>query len=178
LAGNVLTVPLGPSDPLRYVRLPGSPETVVEIEGYLAGKGVDRSKWKASNLFSGYRQAAPKEAFEARFVLNEIPKGSYLAIALNGKHGDEGAYAAIRVNGKPVGAPDRSISYKSNAWEYPVPKAESNYTYYIPLTPDMVGAKIDAVVLVLKNGVAEFKPEVWVTAYPMPYEKREILVSR
>jgi hypothetical protein len=178
LAGNVLTVPLGPSDPLRYVRLPGSPERVVEIEGYLAGKAVDRSQWKASNLFSGYRQAAPKEAFEARFVLNEIPKGSYLAIALNGKHGDEGAYAAIRVNGEPVGAPDRSISYKSNAWEYPVPKAESNYTYYIPLTPDMVGAKIDAVVLVLKNGVAEFKPEVWVTAYPMPYEKREILVSR
>ncbi len=171
LAGKVMTLPLNPANPVRYLRLPGSPERVVEIEGYLGGKMVDRSQWRASNLFSTYRQAAPKEAFETSFTLNEIPKGSYLAIALNGKHGDEGAYAAIRVNGKPVGAPDRSLSYKSNAWEYPVPRAESNYTYYIPLTPDMIGAKIDAVVLVLKNGVSEFKPEVWITAYPIPYEK-------
>ncbi len=178
LAGNVLIVPLDRLNPVRYVRLPGSPERVLEIEGFLAGRQVDRSRWRASNLFSTYRLAAPKNSFEASFVLGEIAKGSYLAIALNGKHGDEGAYAAIRVNGMPVGAPDRSLSYKSNAWEYPVPKTESNYTYYVPLTPDMVGAKIDAVVLVLKNGVSEFSPEVWVTAYPIPWEKKEILVNR
>lgn len=178
LAGTVMTLPLDPIKPVRYVRLPGSPERVTEIEGYLAGKLVDRSRWRASNLFSTYRQAAPKEAFEASFVLNEIPAGSYLAIALNGRHGDEGAYAAVRVNGKPVGAPDRSLSYKSNAWEYPVPRAESNYTYYVPLTADMIGARIDAVVLVLKNGVAEFNPEVWVTAYPVPFEKKELVIGR
>jgi hypothetical protein len=177
LAGPVLTVPLDAAKPVRYVRLPGSPERVVEIEGFRNGQPVDRSLWRASNLFSPYRQVTPKEAFEVSFVLKQIPSGSYLAIALNGKHGDEGAYAAIRVNGKPVGAPDRSLSYKSNAWEYPVPRTESNYTYYIPLTPDMVGAKIDAVVLVLKNGVSEFKPEVWVTAYPVPYEKIEMILK-
>lgn len=178
LAGKVMTLPLDPAKPVRFIRLPGSPERVIEIEGYMAGKPVDRSRWRASNLFSTYRQAAPKEAFETSFVLTEIPKGSYLAIALNGKHGDEGAYAAIRVNGKPVGAPDRSISYKSNAWEYPVPRIESNYTYYVPLTQDMIGARIEAVVLVLKNGVSEFNPDVWITCYPIPYEKKEILVSR
>jgi hypothetical protein len=171
LADRKMILPLDPLNPIRYVRLPGSPEKVLEIEGFLAGKQVDRSKWRASNLFSPYHQVTPKEAFETSFVLNEIPKGSYLAIALNGKHGDEGAYAAIRVNGKPVGAPDRSLSYKSNAWEYPVPPAESNYTYYVPLTPDMVGAEIDAVILVMKNGLSEFKPEVWITAYPIPYQK-------
>ncbi len=174
LAGKEMTLPLNPLKPIRYVRLPGSPEKVLEIEGYLAGKLVDRSRWRASNLFSQYRQVTPKEAFETSFTLNEIPKGSYLAIALNGKHGDEGAYAAIRVNGKPVGSPDRSISYRSNAWEYPVPTTQSNYTYYIPLTNDMIGARIDADVLVMKNGVSEFKPEVWITAYPIPYEKISI----
>jgi hypothetical protein len=177
LAGKEMTLPLDPSKPIRYVRLPGSPERVNEIEGYLDGKPVDRISWRASNLFSQYRQITPKEAFETSFVLNEIPRGSYLAIALNGKHGDEGAYAAIRVNGKPVGAPDRSLSYKSNAWEYPVPATESNYTYYVPLTPDMAGARIEAVVLVMKNGVSEFKPEVWVTAYPVPYEKIAVEVN-
>jgi len=171
LAGKEMTLPLDPANPILYVRFPGSPERVVEIEGYLNGKIVDRSQWRASNLFSPYRQVTPKAAFETSFVLNEIPKGSYLAIALNGKHGDEGAYAAIRVNGTPVGAPDRSLSYRSNAWEYPVQTIDSNYTYYVPLTADMIGAKIDAVILLMKNGVSEFKPEVWITAYPIPYEK-------
>ncbi len=177
IAGKEMSVILDPAIPVRYVRLPGSPEKVCEIEGYKNGKLVDRSRWRASNLFSQYSMVTPKEAFETSFVLNEIPKGSYLAIALNGKHGNEGAYAAIRVNGKPVGAPDRSLSYRSNAWEYPVQTTESNYTYYVPLTPDMTGAKIDATVLVLKNGVSEFKPEVWITAYPIPYEKASIYLQ-
>jgi hypothetical protein len=171
LAGKEMTLVLDRTNPVRYIRLPGSPERVCEVVGYLDGKQVNRELWRASNLFSPYRSVAAKEAFETSFVLNEVPKGSYLAIALNGKHGDEGAYAAIRVNGKLVGSPDRSLSYRSNAWEYPVSGTDSNYTYYVPLTPDMIGAKIDAVVLVMKNGLSEFKPEVWVTAYPIPYEK-------
>ncbi|MFA6126868.1 MAG: hypothetical protein WC699_06150 [Bacteroidales bacterium] len=176
LAGKEMILPLDGSKPIRYVRLTGSPERLIEIEGYLNGKSVDRTFWKASNLFSPYRQVTPKAAFETSFVLSEIPKGSYLAIALNGKHGDEGAYAAIRVNGQQVGAPDRSLSYRSNTWEYPVQTTDSNYTYYIPLTTDMVGATIDAVVLVMKNGVSEFKSVVWVTAYPVPYEKIELKI--
>ena len=171
LAGKEMTLVLDREYPVRYIRLPGSPERVCEIEGYLEGKQISRELWRASNLFSSYRSVTVKEAFETGFVLNEIPKGSYLAIALNGKHGDEGAYAAIRVNGKLVGSPDRSLSYRSNAWEYPVSGTDSNYTYYIPLTADMIGAKIDAVVLVMKNGISEFKPEVWITAYPVPFEK-------
>jgi len=178
LAGKTLTIPLERSVPIRYIRLPGSPERVCEVEGFLEGKSVNRDGWRASNLFSSYRQAAPKQAFSTSFVLDQIPEGSYLAIALNGKHGDEGAYAAIRVNGKPVGAPDRSLSYRSNAWEYPVQTTDSDYTYYVPLTPEMAGAKIDAVILVLKNGVAEFKPEVWITAYPVPNQSVLLTLER
>jgi hypothetical protein len=118
----------------------------------------------------------PRAAFETSFVLKQIPRGSYLAVALNGKHGDEGVYAAIRVNGKPSGAPDRSLSYRTNSWEYPVQTSDSNYTYYIPLTAEMIGAKIDVVVLLMKNGTSEFKPEAWITAYPVPYETRVLEV--
>jgi len=77
------------------------------------------------------------------------------------------------VNGNPVGAADINLSYRSNKWEYPVPRRDSNYTYYFSVTPDMIGAMIDAVVM--KDGVPEFKPEVWVTAYPIPYEKKEVV---
>lgn len=176
LAGKEMILPLERESPMRYLRFPGSPEKVLEIEGYLNGKPVDRTNWRASNLFSPYRQVSAKAAFESSFVLKEIPKGSYLAVALKGKHGNEGAYAALRVNGKLVGAPDRSLSYRSNTWEYPVAKNESDYTYYFPLTEEMAGAKIAAVVMVMKDGVSEFKPEVWITAYPIPYEKKELLL--
>jgi hypothetical protein len=171
-----MVLPLDPSKPIRYLRFPGSPENVQEIEGYMNGKPVDRTLWRASNLFSPFRKVKAKAAFECNFVLNEVPKGSYLAVALNGRHGIEGAYAALRVNGKPVGAPDRSPSYIINEWERYVQKSESNYTYYFPLTEEMKGAKIDAVIMVLKDGIQEFKPEVWITAYPIPYEKKELVL--
>ena len=174
LAGKAMVLQLDPSMPIRYLRFPSSPEKILEIEGFLNGKAVKRNLWRASNLFSAYRSMTAKAAFEHSFVLNEIPKGSYLAVALNGTHGIEGAYAALRVNGKLVGAPDRSLSYRSNTWEYPVPSDDSNYTYYFPLTEEMKGAKIEVVVMVMKEGIAKFNPEVWITAYPIPYEKKEL----
>ena len=51
-------------------------------------------------------------------------------------------------------------------------KSGSNYTYYIPLSDEMKGAQIDAVVLGLKNGLDNFEPEVWITAYPVPYSEQ------
>jgi len=176
VAGKEMILKLDKSKPIRYLRFPSSPEKILEVEGFLNGKKVKRNLWRASNLFSPYRSMAAKAAFEHSFVLNEIPKGSYLAVALNGMHGIEGAYAALRVNGKLIGAPDRSLSYRSNTWEYPVPSDDSNYTYYFPLTEEMKGSKIDVVVLVMKEGVAKFNPEVWITAYPIPYEKKEIII--
>ena len=177
IAGKEIAIPLDRNNPVRYVRFAGTPERVFEIEGYSNGIKVDRTHWRASDLFSPYMVIAARAAYQSSFVLNEVPKGSYLAVALNGRHGDEGAYAALRVNGIPVGAPDRSLSFRSNAWEYPVRKSESDYTYYFPLTEEMKGAKIDAVVMVMKDGVAEFKPEVWITAYPVPYEKMELILN-
>ncbi len=178
LAGTEMVLDLDPSKPVRYIRFQGTPERITEIDGYLDGSAVDRDKWRASNLFGPYRRVKATEAWECSFSLEEFTPGAYLAIALNERHGVEGAYAAIRVNGKPVGAPDRSVSYPCNQWEYSVRRRESNYTYYVPLQEDMIGAKIEAVVLVMKDGISEFKPEVWVTAYPIPFVKKELVLTR
>ena len=172
VAGKEIVMNLDPKRKLRYVRFNGTPDKIVEIQGYYGGKELNRAKWRASTLFSRFSRVSPRKAWQHTFTLNEIPKGSYLAIALNGEHGIEGAYAAIRVNGEPVGAPDRSVSFPANTWEYPARKRSSNYTYYVPLTEDMKGARIDAVVLGLRNGQDKFKPEVWITAYPVPFSER------
>jgi hypothetical protein len=42
----------------------------------------------------------------------------------------------------------------------------------------MVEKTIDAVVLLMKDGISEFKPEVWITSYPIPFEKKELVLTR
>ncbi|MBA7551383.1 hypothetical protein ES705_43923 [subsurface metagenome] len=178
LAKNTMKIRLDPEKPVRYVRFKGTPDKVIEVNGFLNGKALDRTEWRGSHLYSPYYRIKAEKAWSATTSLNEIPAGAYLAICLEGEHGVEGAYAAIRVDGKPVGAPDRSPSYPVNPWEYPVAKAKSHYTYYVPLTTDMKGKKIDIVVLGMKGGIAEFKPEVWLTCYPAPYAEKELTLNR
>jgi hypothetical protein len=178
LAQNTMKIKLDPEKPVRYMRFRGTPDRVVEVEGFLNGEPLDRSKWRGSHLYSPYYKIKAEHAWSASTILNEVPVGAYLAICLEGEHGIEGAYAAIRVDGLPVGAPDRSPSYPVNPWEYPAIKAKSHYTYYVPLTPNMAGKEIDVVVLGMKGGSAEFKPEVWLTTYPAPYVKKELILNR
>ena len=176
-ADKEIVMHFDPQTKPRYIRFDNTPERMLEIEGFLDGKKLDRSQWRASNLFGRYARNNAQKSWQHSFTLGETPKGSYLAIALNGEHGPEGAYAAIRVNGKPIGAPDRSISYPANSFENPPRERSSNYTYYIPLTDDMKGAKIDAIVLAMRNGTTKFKPEVWVTAYPIPHSEQLLTLT-
>jgi hypothetical protein len=162
--------------PVRYVRIQGAPRRIAEIEGFRDGKKCDRSRWRASNLFFSYDRKQATHAWSSSFTLNDIPKGSYLAVALEGDHGDEGVYAALRLDGIPVGAPDRAVSYPSNTWEYYNEERESHYTYYFPLEKNIAGKVIDVMVLVLEGGKNEFQPEVYLTAYPVPFEKKELIL--
>lgn len=163
---------------VRYLRTVGLPKPVSEVEGYRSGKLLDRKKWRASNPFAPYAKALAKAGWSLSLKLDQPAKGSYLAIALPGRHGVEGAVAALRVDGRAVGAPSRAVSYPANVWEYFVREVDGNYTYYIPVTADMVGKPIDAVTLVLADGVNEIKPEAWITAYPIPQESHELVLER
>lgn len=175
---DVLVARIPGGNAVRYFRVAGVPDPLAEVEGYRGEEPLDRSKWRASNLFAPYRRSPAAAAWSASFTLSEAPRGSYLAIPLAGRHGIEGAFAAIRVDGRPVGAPSRAASYPANVWEAEVRKTDSNYTYYVPVTSDMVGKPIDVVVLVLKDGVNEFHPEAWITAYPVPFESHELVLAR
>lgn len=176
LAKSTMKIKLDPEKPVRYVRFRGTPDKIIEVMGFLNGKALDRSEWRGSQLFSPYSRIKAEAAWSASTIINEIPDGAYLAVCLDGEHGQEGAYAAIRVDGKPVGASDRSHSYPVNPWEYPAIKANSHYTYYIPLTEDMEGKDIDIVVLGMKGGVKKFKPYAYLTCYPKPYKKMELVL--
>lgn len=166
-----------PDEPTRYLRIDDSPDQVAEIEGFRGSIRLGRSKWRASNLFGPYAKAPTVAAWSLSFVLDEAPKGSYLAIPIIGRHGKEGAYAALRINGKSMGAPDRALSFPSNVWEYCNAESDSDYTYYVSVTKEMLNKKIDAVVLILKGGRNDVKPELWITAYQAPFETKELVLT-
>lgn len=167
---DTVTVHITSGNLVRYVRLTPSPDEVAEVNGFSGVQRLDRSHWRGSNLFGVYSASSATAAWAASIRLPEAAKGSYLCIALNGRHGVEGAYAAVRAAGRLIGAPDRSISFLSNTWEYGVHQTDSNYTYFVPITPDMLNKPLDIVTLTLRHGHNDYLPEVWISAYPTPYE--------
>ena len=161
----------------RYFRFNPCPFRLTEAAGYKDGKKLDRSKWRASNLFRTYGNAGCNAvaAWKGRFRIDEAVVGAYLCIAINGHHGQEGAWAALKIDGRYVGCPDRAPSFTANPWEYRTANADRNYTYYIPVTSDMIGKNIEAWALSFEG--KELKPEVWLTAYPIPFKKKSLVLE-
>ena len=178
LAGTTMTIDL--PQPTRYLRFRSFPSQINEIEGFKNGRSIDRSLWKASNLFAypDDRKLACKQVWTSEFTLSEIAPNSYLCVALNGVHGVEGAYVAAKIDGKLTGAPDRAQSYPSNTWEYINSQSDKNYTYYIPLHPEDINKRIEVFILGFEEEFTDFNPEVWIHAYPVPYQKLSLELVR
>ncbi|MGZ5555770.1 MAG: hypothetical protein ACXW3H_08520 [Candidatus Aminicenantales bacterium] len=174
--GTIAVLKTPPDLPVRYLRMSGAPRRLAEVEAFHNGRPLDRSVWRASNLFPAYFHAPAVSAWKLTFKPGEISKNAYLAVALNGTHGNEGACAALRVDGRPVGAPDRAVSFPSNTWEYFNVESDQNYTYYFPLPESTAGKTVDIVVLILRGGTNGVRPEAWLTAYPPPRAARELVL--
>jgi hypothetical protein len=110
--------------------------------------------------------------------VDEITPSSYLCVAVEGKHGREGCYAALRIGGRLTGAPDRAPSYPANPWEYPVRGRDHGYTYFFPLDDSMRGEELEVVVLGMKGGGKDLQPAVWLTARDLPFSAKRITLPR
>jgi hypothetical protein len=176
LAGKKMVISF--PGPVRFLRFRSSADRITEIEGYKDGRPLPREGWRASNLFAHPRALAPLRAWRARITLDEWVKGSVLCIAVEGEHGEEGAYAALKVGDRLVGCPDRAPSYPSNTWEYVNARRDRNYTYYAPVTRELIGESVEVYVLSYGKAEAELRPEVWITAYPPPSEGLDLVLER
>jgi len=163
--------------PARYLRANCVPDKVKEIKGYYNKNALLSNNWRNSYLFDRFANRPAVKAFSLKFKLDQYVEGSYICIPLEGKHGVEGAYAALRSGDKYVGAPRRAVSYPVNAWEYPVARNDSHYTYYIPITKCMIDKPLELVVLALDKANLDFVPSAWVTAYPVPMVKRQLVLT-
>ncbi|WP_372805772.1 hypothetical protein [Pontiella sp.] len=176
--GHEINFIVPPGEKVRYFRTDFVPREVVEIEGYAQKQLLPRDAWRVSYLYDRVANRPPQKAFGLKFTLDEYVEGSYLCVALEGKHGKEGAYAALRVGAGYAGAPTRAPSYPINAWEYPSTVRDSHNTYYIPVTKEMIGKPLEAVVLAFDQENLNFKPAVWITANPMPMVKKRLILTR
>jgi regulation of enolase protein 1 (concanavalin A-like superfamily) len=158
----------------RYLRIAGAINRVTEIRAFNGATELNRSQWRAANLFGAYAAKPAVNAWSLSFTLPEAPEGSYFCVGLEGTHGAEGAYAAARINGVPVGATDRATSFMTGMWETGPEQSSSNYTYYIPVKPSDAGKTVDLVVLGL-SGTTTFTPKAYITA-PTPYTQAVDLV--
>ncbi len=168
---NRIHLPAGTA--VRYVRIPKFACRISEVNAYAGGGALPRESWRASNLFGGFAKMNFRKAWTGTITVPEAVPEGYLCVALNGKHGIEGAYAAIRTaDGRYLGAPDRATSYPSNPWEGASNKRDSNYTYYFPLTPEMIGQKLEVVVLAAAGCDDKLQPIVWQTAPHAPVTEK------
>jgi hypothetical protein len=185
-SGKSMKIDLTSFQSVRYIKLQPAPLRITEVIGYKNGKQVDRSEWRASNLFRPYTKShwrndlifSAQKAWSLKFTLDEIPDGSYLCIAVNGEHGVEGAFAGAKIDGVYTGCPDRAPSFKSNTWEVGVRTSSKNYTYYIPLTKEMKGKIIETFVLGFNKNLSDLQPEVYITAYPAPFVKKVLVITQ
>ena len=176
-AGVDMEVDLTGCGEFRYFRMKQCPLRILEVYGYKDGKKVDRADWRLSNLFANYNHSVDK-VWKSDFVLDEIPDGSYLCVAINGVHGVEGAWASFKIDGEYTGCPDRAPSFSSNPFEYPVRETDRNYTYYLPLNESMRGKKIEAYVMAFEKDKTALRPEIWITNYSDLTANRKLILKK
>ena len=152
----------------RYFRMRNSPERVTEFEAHSGETKLDRKDWRGSNLFAHPDAVPAVKAWSGDVVVDEVTPTSYLCVAVDGEHGIEGCYAALRIDDQVVGAASRAVSYPTNAWEYPVRSRKTGYTYFFPINESHVGKNIEVVLLGMKGGGDQLKPSVWLTARDLP----------
>lgn len=176
MTGSTLSI-YPPSGEWRYFRMRYAPERVSEVEAWKGENLLPRENWRASNFFAHPEAIPADKAWSAKVTVDEITPSSYLCVAVEGEHGVEGCYAAIRIGDRLIGSPDRAASYPSNTWEYPVRQQKTGYTYYFPLDESMVGEELEVVLLGMKDGGSDLKPSVWLTAREIPFTAERVTLS-
>ena len=93
-------------------------------------------------------------------------------------HGVEGAYATLKVNGRYIGASSRATSYPANPWENTTIQSDSNYTYFFKLNENLKDKDMEVFLLAYDEKNLSLRPEVWITAYPIPYERKTLVIHQ
>ena len=150
--------------PVRYFRLPCPMDRIHAIRLLKNGREIALTNPRANNLQAPFEARRPVGFLETGIALpHDLKDGDYLAVAVNGVHGDEGVYCTAEIDGIPVGFPDRAPAYRANMWEYVIRRTDRNYTYYLPLKREHAGKEITVRLLLCDetHPAEELSCDVW-----------------
>jgi hypothetical protein len=152
--GNRMKVTYSIDNAIRYFRMPVPPDRIHKIALIKDGEEIPLSAPHANNLLPLGREVCYTKEATITLTPGDYKDGRYLSVCLEGFHGAEGAYAVLEMDGSYRGAPDRAPSYVANPWEFLAAfsqNCEGFYTYYFPVTADMVGKPITVRILGLDS---------------------------
>lgn len=149
------------NEKIRYFRLPCPPDRIFSVRLFSEDIEIIPVNPYGNNLQMPYGDYTVKFAKHGSVILPSFRKGSRLAVAVNGKHGDEGAWVCVGKNGKLSGCPNRAPEFKGNVWEHRVTEQDENYTYFYPLDSCTEGDKLDITAVFNDGEPKDFNVEVW-----------------
>lgn len=164
--GKIKEVTYSVNDKIRYLRLPKPMDRIYKIALLKDGCEIELTSPRVNNLIPEYKRRITEAAQKAVVTVSEDNwrEGCYLAIALEGEHGKEGAVAVCEVDGRIAACPDRAPSFDSNVWECSALhslNADSFYTYYLPVERDMCGKEITVHVLLSDKDKSNFTTDIY-----------------
>lgn len=117
----------------RYVRIPEPMDRIFSFRVFGKDGEIKPVMPFANNLQSPYSRSQTVFAKKAVLSVPAHDCGDYLAVAVNGRHGEEGVYAVIEYDGKVIPANRRCVAFRTNSWECPTRNCEQNTTYFFDL---------------------------------------------
>lgn len=163
--GKKMTAVYNISNSARYFRLNAPMDRIYSFKAFdKNGNEIKLSSATANNLLMPYSTAGFNSARSIEITVPEnadVDAGAYIAVAFDGIHGREGVYCSAEFNGKPVGFNDRARSFPVNAWEHGAGSSDRGYTYYLTVTPEMLGKKVKLTALFRPVGEGEVISKAW-----------------
>lgn len=128
---------------MRYFRLAEPMDRIYHFRVIKDGKPLDISDAHGNNMQAHYNKRPTKILKSGSLQLPDDCLNAFLAVAVEGEHGEEGVYCCACLDGKYLATNRRAPDYKANIWEHMVCQAKEYTTHYIPIPAEAAGKQIE-----------------------------------
>lgn len=143
-----------PSGKMRYLRIANPVDRIFTIKVFNNGKQIELTNPHLTNLFAHYSFKKTSNVSSATIRLpKDLPLHPYLAVAVEGKTGEEGVNVVAKVDGELIAFPSRAPAYPANVYEWRVKAVDGNYTYFLPIDKSLVGKDVTIIASFVNNAV-------------------------
>ena len=128
---------------MRYFRLAEPMDRIYHFRVLKDGQPVEITNAHGNNMQAPYHMQKTRTLKWGTIQLPEDCRDAFLAVAVEGEHGDEGVYCCALLEGKYLATTKRAPDFKANVWEHRVCAGTGYTTHYIPVPADAAGKQVE-----------------------------------